>query len=202
MRVMQTERLIDAGAFSASHDFVQVEAEILRSIVSVTWPPGANTFTIYPQSGKKRGEGNGVKPIKQLCMRSLEESEWELEGRLDIATHKKPGPIDAVRRVRNKFFALEWETGNVSSSHRALNKMAIGILQNTLVGGVLIIPTRELAQYLTDRIGNFPEIEPYFPLWRSIAVPEGLLQVIAIEHDAISDAVPRIPKGTDGRASV
>ena len=99
-----------------------------------------------------------------------------------------------------RLFCVEWETGNVSSSHRAINKMALGILKKILIGGALIVPTREMYQYLTDRVGNFPEIEPYFPLWRALRVEEGLLLVIAIEHDAVSQDVPRIKKGTDGRA--
>ena len=55
-------------------------------------------------------------------------------------------------------------------------------------------------RYLTDRVGNFPELEPYFPLWRSLEVEKGYLAVIAIEQDAVSKDVPRILKGTDGRA--
>jgi hypothetical protein len=78
--------------------------------------------------------------------------------------------------------------------------MALGILKKVLIGGALILPTREMYRYLTDRVGNYPELEPYFPLWRSLQVNEGLLVVIAIEHDAVSPDVPRIPKGTDGRA--
>ncbi len=88
------------------------------------------------------------------------------------------------------------------NSHRAINKMALGMLKGVLIGGILILPTRAMYRYLTDRIGNFPEIQPYFPLWRSLdkSINEGLLAVIAIEQDAISEDVPRIHKGTDGRA--
>jgi hypothetical protein len=71
-----------------------------------------------------------------------------------------------------------------------------------LIGGILILPTRELYQYLTDRIGNLPELEAYFPLWRALDVKEGLLGVIAVEHDSASTLVPRIPKGTSGRHAV
>ena len=46
--------------------------------------------------------------------------------------------------------------------------------------------------YLTDRVGNYPEIEPYFPLWKALQVKEGILAVIAIEHDIVSKDVPRI----------
>ena len=102
--------------------------------------------------------------------------------------------------VGNRLFCLEWETGNISSSHRALNKMALGIMKGMLIGGALVLPTRAMYKYLTDRVGNFAEIEPYFPLWKALRVEAGLLMVIAIEHDAVSDSSPRIPKGTDGRA--
>ena len=30
------------------------------------WPPGSGRFTIYPQSGKKRGEGNGVSQSRTI----------------------------------------------------------------------------------------------------------------------------------------
>jgi hypothetical protein len=80
--------------------------------------------------------------------------------------------------------------------------MALGIKRKILKGGVLVLPTRQLYAYLTDRVGNFEEIEPYFDLWRSIACEDGLLAVIAVEHDRTSDKVPRIKKGTDGRALI
>lgn len=80
--------------------------------------------------------------------------------------------------------------------------MVLGLLHGALVGGILIVPTKEMAKYLTDRIGNFPELKPYFHVWRSQStnVKEGLLEIIAIEHDDTSFDVPRIEKGTDGRA--
>jgi len=124
---------------------------------------------------------------------------WDLETPVDIATLKRPGPLDATYKVGNKLFAVEWETGNISSSHRAMNKMALGILKGILIGGLLVLPTRELYQYLTDRIGNFRELAPYFPLWRSLKCKEGYLGVLAVEHDFASTDVPRIPKGTNGR---
>ena len=123
-----------------------------------------------------------------------------METPVDIATVRRPGPMDATCQVKDRLFCVEWETGNISSSHRSVNKMALGIMKRTLIGGALILPTREMYQYLTDRIGNFRELSPYFPLWKSLHVEEGLLLVIAIEHDAVSDKAPRIKKGTNGRA--
>ena len=97
--------------------------------------------------------------------------------------------------------AIEWETGNISSSHRSLNKMALGLMRGTIAAGILVVPSRELYRYLTDRVGNMQELEPYLDLWKSIPCTfGGILQVIAIEHDSTSTKVPRILKGTDGRA--
>ena len=78
--------------------------------------------------------------------------------------------------------------------------MALGLLKGLLAGGILIVPSRKLYNYLTDRVGNISELEPYLDLWCSIPSKEGVLEVIVVEHDAESTNVPRIPKGTDGRA--
>lgn len=200
MKIVRTERLIDVGGFSGTQEWKTIENHVTNAIKAVEWPPDSGSFTLFAQSGKGRGQGSGVKPIKDACMLHLKSLGWDLETRTDIATLRKPGPMDASFQVGGRLFCVEWETGNISSSHRAMNKMALGILKKTLIGGILILPTRSMYKYLTDRVGNFPELEPYFPLWRALAVDEGFLAVIAIEQDAVSLSVPRIPKGTDGRA--
>lgn len=200
MRVIRTEKLLDKGAFSASDSWDQIQAQILGCVKGLDWPKGSGKFILHDQPGRKRGEGSGVTPIKDDFIRCLEKHGWLSEQELDIATLKKPGPIDAVYPVGDKHFALEWETGNISSSHRAMNKMVLGIMKSVLVGGALILPTRAMYKYLTDRIGNYEELEPYFDVWRSAKVENGFLIVIAVEHDGVSGDVPRIPKGTNGRA--
>ncbi|WP_404289207.1 PDDEXK family nuclease [Bacillus amyloliquefaciens] len=40
----------------------------------------------------------------------------------------RSGLIDAVKISNNDIFAVEWETGNIASSHRTLNKITTGIL--------------------------------------------------------------------------
>jgi len=110
-----------------------------------------------------------------------------------------PGAVDAIKTLPSrKLIALEWETGNISSSHRAMNKIVLGMLTGVLVGGVLIFPSRNFYRYLTDRIGNYQELEPYFPVWQSVGLRSGFLRVIEIEYDATSPDVQKIPKGTDG----
>jgi hypothetical protein len=200
MMIVRTEVLIDAGDVGKLPEWQARYEEICDAIRAIEWPPVSGSFTLYDQSGKKTSEGSGVKPIKDACMAQLQRYGWKLETRLDVAIVTKPGPVDATCEVNGKLLCVEWETGNISSSHRALNKMCLGMQTNVLIGGVLILPTRKMYRYLTDRVGNYDEIEPYFPFWRSVPMKQGMLAVIAIEHDGVSLNVPRIRKGTDGRA--
>ncbi|MDN3637968.1 hypothetical protein QWY82_04005 [Simiduia curdlanivorans] len=193
MKIIRREVLINKGSFPAKEKYL---AQIDEAISKVVWPLGRNNFTINPVP-----KGNGVKIIKDACMQHLELNGWKLEERLQILTDAKPGPLDAVKPIGNsQFLALEWETGNISSSHRALNKMACGMLENKLVGGVLVLPSRPFYTYLTDRVGNFQELSPYFTMYKNLNLLQGYLAVYEIEHDNLDSSVPLIPKGTDGMA--
>ena len=135
-------------------------------------------------------------------MQKLESYGWRSEVRLNLGVNKRPGPIDSIfQSNKNNLYALEWETGNISSSHRALNKMVIGLMAGELFCGFLVLPSRKMYDFLTDRVGNFQELEPYFPVWRRSDI-RGKLVIIEIEHEAESIEVPKIKKGTDGRALI
>ncbi len=196
MKIKKIDFLIHKGNFENSTEFKNILKEVKNAISSVNWPEGSDRFTLYPIK-----KANGVVPIKKNFLKFLIINDWMLEHRMSIASRVRPGPIDAVKKLPDgRFFAVEWETGNISSSHRALNKMAVGLLDGVLAGGILILPSRDMYQYLTDRIGNYSEIEPYFPMWRNLSIEEGVIAVIEIEHDAVSLDTPAIRKGTDGRA--
>ena len=199
MKVIHVETLISVGDFAVSRQWQSTRAKIHRAIKSVDWPPGSKKFTIFPQSGKKRSEGNGVKPIKNECIRQLLAQGWSTETQF-VDEGSTLGGLDATILTRNGLIAMEWEAGNISSSHRALNKMALCLLRRQLSAATLVVPSRRLYRFLTDRIGNYSELEPYLVLWRSIPCTNGVLEIVVIEHDAESTSVPRIPKGTDGRS--
>ena len=228
MKIVREIRLLDVGTFSQSAEWEALRADALAAIRSSDWPVGSGQFTLYPESGKKSGEGNGVKPIKDNVIRLLTRGkphhtvlmreravartngllfdEWIAEvpwpvGEGEAATRGRVGRMDAAFQLVDGVVCLEWETGNISSSHRALNKMALGLLRGVIKAGMLIVPSREMYQFLTDRVGNIAELEPYFDLWRSVPIKDGILDIIVVEHDALSTDVPRIPKGTDGRAA-
>lgn len=201
MKLVHREILFDHGHFSSSSDWLTIQQHIVGAIESVVHPQDSTTFTIFQEK-----QANGVLPIKQLFIKYLETKGWSKETVLYIAQRNKPGKIDATYEISKgssdpkTLFAVEWETGNISSSHRALNKMTLGIMRGLLLGGVLIIPTRNLYYFLTDRVGNYEELQPYFDLWKNVKIREGILAVYAVEHDTQSVHVQKIPKGTDGRA--
>lgn len=200
MRIVHIETLLNTGAFSQSSEWKKLRGYILEEIEKIDWPIGSGKFTIYPQSGKKRGEGNGVKHIKDSFVKRLVASGWEAEGSLDFQEKGGPGKLDLLKEITDHRIAIEWETGNISSSHRALNKMALGLLRRILDAGILIVPSRALYKYLTDRVGNFNELQPYVEVWKSLNIQDGILEIIVIEQDDESWDVERIPKGTDGRS--
>lgn len=198
-----------------------LDKSLEAAIKSVVWPPGSSEFTIYAESGLKRGKGNGVGPIKKEFAKTLSDDGWTTERSLVFSDGTKIGRFDAVRplpgaklepigkrtlAVRTGNVAVvEWETGNISSSHRSLNRMAMGLLHGGISAAFLVLPTRRLYRYLTGRIGSLEELAPYFGVYRALRITRGLLEVLAVEYDKLSTdvrSVPRIPKATDGRAQV
>ena len=197
MKIVQEVSLISQGSFEESKEWGIIQQEIRNAIQLIVWPPGSSNFTINPTI-----HGNGVKPIKNACMAALDSNlDWQLESKITYAT-RSPGRVDATKRLNGHLFALEWETGNISSSHRAMNKLVLGLLRRFFLGSALVLPSRKLYPYLTDRIGNFEELEPYFDVWRAVKINEGFLVIFVVEHNAVNNNVPRINKGTDGRALI
>lgn len=198
MKITNIVTLISNGDFSNSNEYKRIEMDVLNAITSMENPLGSGSFTL--NSGKK---ANGVKPIKDNFIKYLNDHNWEDEKKITDPDMKKRR-IDTTYKIENtnQYFGVEWETGNISSSHRAINRLLLGIVEGKLLGGILVLPSREMYNYLTDRIGNFQELEPYFKLWQLLSneIDNGVLKIIEIEHDAISDSIPPFKKGTDGRA--
>jgi hypothetical protein len=186
--------IISTGEFAISQELIDIKAELFEAIKSVTWHSD-KIFIINPVV-----KGNGVNPIKKNFIRYLHNEGWLPEKPMSLVKKMQPGNVDVVKNTRFGKFAVEWETGNISSSHRALNKMAIGIIQKNIIGGILIIPVRSFAKYLTDRIGNYEEIEPYIPMYQALNIFHGYLGIIVIVYDNLSTDAPLIPKGKDGNA--
>ena len=198
MKIVTQESLIGGKPDGWEAPVRKAYSEIRQAIQNVVWPVGASSFTINPIP-----MGNGVKPLKNGFIALLTAGGWEPEVRATLSGDLGPGKIDAIKRLSDgTLIAAEWETGNISSSHRALNKMVVGMLARRLLAGFLVLPERSLYTFLTDRVGNVQELRPYFPLWRHIRVSRGVLCVLGIEHDRVSQQVEPIPKGLDGMSLV
>jgi Restriction endonuclease BamHI len=202
MKIVEDYNVIRRGPFPETEEWKRACRDVFDAVAAVVWPPGSKEFTIYPESGKKSGKGNGVKPIKLPCVWALERHGWKTEA-LPVIQNGilGTGDLDALYETANgDKVGFEWETGNISSSHRAVNKLALAMLKGGLRGGLLVLPSDKLKVFLTDRIGNIGELRPYFPLWESLPVDNAALKVVVVEHDAQSWDVEKIPKATDGRA--
>lgn len=195
MKIIQHISLIDDGHFSKTSDFQKIIEDIYIAVEAIKNPLGSNFFTLNPTK-----KGNGVTPIKDRFIEVLDGVGWQDEKKIKNPDIKKRKIDTSILNSNGKYFGAEWETGNISSSHRAINRLKKGILENALNGGILVLPSRKTYTYLTDRIGNFQELEPYFEVMADTANPMGYLGVIEIEHDYLSSEVPLIKKGTDGRA--
>lgn len=201
MKIVELHDILNPHLFDVSRELISAWQEISAAVLATDWPHGSGSFTIYPESGKKSGEGNGVKPIKIPCIEALRNSGWLIESLPDIGSSVLgTGDLDALKITDEGFIAFEWETGNISSSHRALNKLFLAMQETNTLGSFLVVPSDNLKGYLTDRIGNIGELRPYFPLWSNLTGINGALRIIVVEHDATSYDVSKIPKGTDGRA--
>lgn len=201
MKIVAHHDILNADRFSSSRHLAKAWEEIKISILKTDWPHGSGKFSIYPESGKRSGQGNGVKPIKIPCMEALASFGWLTESLPDIgSTVLGTGDLDALKLTGEGYIAFEWETGNISSSHRALNKLFLAMQETNTLGSFLVVPSNDLKPFLTDRIGNIGELMPYFPFWRNLPGISGGLRIIVVEHDELSLNVPKIPKGTDGRS--
>ena len=118
---------------------------------------------IFPESGKARGEGNGWSRSVRLCGRSPAQG-WEIEMPFPLEGIKggaRFGPMDAAKRFGSDPPLHGGVGDGTSPSHRSMNKLALGLIEGVVSGGVLIVPMGARSA-LTDRIGNVRELEPYF----------------------------------------
>lgn len=133
------------------------------------------------QINNSKKHANSVTPIKAGLVNLLHDSYgWKkekqlksLSGDLEQRERKKGvgGGIDVYKEfVQGQFsfnVGLEFETGNVASVHRSLNKMALGVDSHELDLMVLVLPVYNLSYFLTDRSANYEEIEAYFKLYEN-----------------------------------
>ena len=226
---LRTLILFDKGDLLSSADWHSIHSSYVRSIRSIEHPIGSGSFTIRQKKRKRPGSKqwfrNGVRYLQEHFLDHVQNVEgWQAEGAADLGLGNQPpirlfpcgtlypidiaifGDFDMVTTAPNGTrVAIEWETGNVSSSHRSMNKLVLALEAGSVSVGVLIVPGRILYKHLTDRVGNFEELSGYMRMWQSFGatVRRGLLAVSVVEHDHLTDnpAIPYLPSGEDGNAA-
>ena len=228
MRWLRTLVIFDKGGIVHDEDWRVIHESYVRSINRIDFPEGVGTLTLRrkTQQPNKQWSRNGVGYLKRRFINGMVNDEhWISEASLDLGkdhrpaeVHLYPGMMPHREPVASNFgdfdfvttassgihVAIEWETGNISSSHRSMNKLAIALATGKLQAGVLIVPSRDLYEHLTDRIGNINELSGYLSMWKSLesGVERGLLAISVVEHDALTDNpnFPYLPVGNDGRS--
>lgn len=228
MKWLRTLVLFDKGDVISTDDWKTIHAGYVRAIASIDHPKGSGTLTIRKKTQLSNGQWrrNGVGYLRKRFLRFMCETEgWRPECTVDLARNRDQPPIllypslESYREPITSDFggfdfmitatggtciAIEWETGNISSSHRSMNKLAIAMTNGLIQVGVLIVPSRKLYEHLTDRIGNIGELSGYLSMWEGLksVVARGLLAITVVEHDELSTdrSLPYLKVGKDGRA--
>jgi hypothetical protein len=202
VKIVHVETLLSCGSYAASAHWARTRRSIHKAVRRCAWPPESDRFTIYPQSSKKRGEGNGVVPIRNEFIKELRKLKWTIER----AAKNHLGPdlrhFDAVLPGPDGPVVVEWETGNLASTHHMMNKLTMLVSDGIIAAGMLVVPSHKLYVHLMDRIGKYKDLEPYLSLWKSVPCETGVLEIVVIEQDAESYDVPKIPKGTSGGLAI
>lgn len=230
MKWLRTLILFDQGDVISSTDWKDMHESYVRSIESIDNPRGSGKLCLRRKQRLPNGQWsrNGVGYLRTRFLEHIRDVEgWEAEGIVDLKRNREQPPIrlypslEAYREPITSDFggfdlvtsaiaegtniAIEWETGNISSSHRSMNKLAIALGAGIVQVGVLILPSRSLYEHLTDRIGNISELSGYLSMWEGLksTVTRGLLAITVVEHDELTDdsAFPYLKAGMDGRAA-
>lgn len=229
MRLLRSLILFDQGDIMSSAGWATVYESYKNAIESIQHPPNSGLLTIRKKAvraNSKQFNRNGVGYLRSSFLRNIVDIEgWQPEESVDLGRNREQPSIrlypsgESYREPLASGFggfdfltttpdgirvAIEWETGNISSSHRSMNKLAIALKTGIIQAGVLVLPSRELYIHLTDRIGNISELSGYLEMWESLkaTVERGLLAITVVEHDAVSDDpdLPYLPTANDGRA--
>jgi hypothetical protein len=229
MRWLRTLILFDQGDVISSSDWQALHESFVRSIESIDNPRGSGKLLLRRKARLANGQWarNGVGYLRTRFLEHIRDVEgWEAEGNVDLKRDREQPAIrlypslEAYREPITSDFggfdlvtvgdngtqiAIEWETGNISSSHRSVNKLAIALGAGIVQVGVLILPSRRLYEHLTDRIGNISELSGYLSMWEGLksTVTRGLLAITVVEHDDLTDddTFPFLTTGMDGRAA-
>ena len=169
MKWLRTLVLFDQGDVVSSADWADIHTAYVRSIERIDNPRGSGQLVLRRKtqdSKSKQWNRNGVGYLRSRFLEHMVNDEgWQAEAEVDLQhlqqqpelrlypslePYAEPitsafGAFDFVTTTESGLrVAIEWETGNISSSHRSLNKLSIVLATNKIQAGVLILPSRYL----------------------------------------------------------
>ncbi|MFZ1154738.1 MAG: hypothetical protein WAN93_07535, partial [Solirubrobacteraceae bacterium] len=147
MQIIERYDVFARGAVSTSATWAGAVSQVEAAIATVDWPHGSRSFSLNPtpilnKKGKLTTHANGVVPIKEPMLRHLKKCGWVAES----LPPAHPGEVltkrdlDALLFADELYMGFEWETGNISSSHRAMNKLTLALDRERIAGGFLVLP--------------------------------------------------------------
>lgn len=185
-----------AGVMMSSNPMAQQAYDEVTDAIAAMVSDGLDEF----QVNNTEKNCNGVVLIKEKCYIKLEEHYlWYREKPLLYLKNqmKKGGPIDVYKEFRSDGgqlnAGLEFETGNISSAHRSMNKLLVGLKQDEIQLAILMMPVKKLSYYLTDRVSNYEELEPYFCILDHVP-----FIVLGFDAETYCSSAYSLPKGKDG----
>lgn len=228
MKWLRTIVLFNKGSVLSERDWQYFHESYLRCIAKIDHPRGSGKMKLRKKVRRPDGQWrrNGVNYLKHRFLDHMQADEgWLPEGNVDLKADRKQPPLSLYPSLNpyqepitsnfggfdfitqgdgGNIAAIEWETGNISSSHRSMNKLTIALKAGIVDIGVLIVPSRALYEHLTDRIGNISELSGYLEMWAGAgeAIDRGLLAITVVEHDELTGDpnFPYLSMGNDGRA--
>lgn len=232
MKWLRSIIVFEKGSVLSALDWDKIHKSYVNSIKSVVYPPGAKSLTIREKSknASKKWVRNGVGYLRNCFLAHMIGVEkWHHEFGFSLGKKQKPPTLENYPKTNPPTYlpepitsgfgnfdfvttgangtrvAIEWETGNISSSHRSMNKLCIALIAHEIDVGVLIVPSRDLYDHLTDRVGNIGELSGYLNMWAELEcrVDRGALVVTVVEHDFLTTdpQFPYLNTGNDGRAA-
>jgi len=225
---LRTLIVFEQGDVLSSPGFAKLHERCVEAVQRIDHPQGSGQLTLRQKEKDENGkwQRNGVGPLRKRFMDLMrgqvgvaveQNAKWanpvsptqiqEYPSRKPYSEpiHTEFGPFDVVISLNETRVAIEWETGNISSSHRSLNKLFLALRQKEIDVGLLIVPSRDLYVHLTDRVGNIAELSGYLSVWKSLKewVAQGALGILVVEHNALTPDpnVPYLAVGKDGRAA-
>lgn len=232
MKWLRTIIVFDRGNILGSKDLKVLHKSYVQAIGSIDHPRGSGKLALRRKTLKENPSSssdylrNGVNFLRARFLEHMtQEGGWQAELNVELNPDHEPPQLrlypsleEYREPIDSKFgqfdfmttgpdglkIAIEWETGNISSSHRSMNKLAIALANRLIDVGVLIVPSRSLYEHLTDRIGNIQELSGYLEMWHGLgaSIHSGVLAITVVEHDELTDdpIVPYLVMGKDGNA--